>query len=179
MTPHRQECLCYRECREQNTALRRRMLMQRAGVCWGFGSGDFDLAPRHEILGRGFPQVHGQRQPHPSAFGTPLGATLRVSSGPRDRMGLRRAACERPRHQRQWNVHRICRHAMGGRGLHGEDRAGPASQSRLLREARRAGARHGRCGGSFRIRQSEALSGSSRVTLQQQSGLRPIYTSGS
>src|SRR5271155_3992130 len=137
-----------------------------AGGCLEGTSGEMALAPRLGILGRGAFRVNGQWGPNVPAFRSPLGAALHVSGEPRDRMGFRGSARQHARHQLEWHVHRIGRSLVDWRGIYGAFGIGSAGKGELLREAHRAGARHGRCGDALRGAARAALSRSSCFSLQ-------------
>ncbi len=147
----------------------------KEGVCLDSRNGDFVPAPRYVIPGRGLHQNYGQWGSFGPASRTPLGEALLVSRRPRDRVGFRGSARKHARHQRQWNVYRSRGSALDWRGVHGALESQTAAKGRLLREANRTRARHGRFRGTRRIRKPETLSGPSFLALRHRR-LRAIYT---
>jgi len=146
--------------------LRRRMGVPLAGVNLIRTSGEMALAPHLGILGRGAFRVNGQWGSIVPAVGSTLGTALLVSRQPRDRMGFGGPARQHARHQLEWHVHRISRSFMDWCGFYGAFGAGPARKSRLLREAHRARAGHGRGRDAFRRAERTAVSRSSGLSLQ-------------
>jgi len=136
------------------------------GVCLIRTSGEIALAPHLGILGRGVHQVHGQWGPIGPAVGSTLGAALLVSRQPRDRVGFGSLARQHTRHQLEWHVHRIRGSFVDWCRIYGAFSAGPASQSGLLREARRARAGHGGLRDAMRRAARAALPRSSGFPLQ-------------
>src|SRR5215472_19303038 len=127
-------------------------------------SGVPSSTPQHVIPGRGSRprnELGGSTIP---ALGTSLGATLRVSHRPRNRMGLGRFARQHARHQFERNVHRSPRYVVGRRRLHSAPTSPSARQTRLPGKARRTWPRHGRLGGACRVREPESLQRSSFLT---------------
>jgi hypothetical protein len=153
------------DCWEQNIRLRRRMGVPLAGVNLLRTNGETALAPHLGILGRGAFQVNGQWGSNVPAVRPTLGTALLVSCQPRDRMGFGGLARQHARHQLQWHVHRIGRSFVDRGGFYRAFGAGPARKSRLLREAHRAGARHGGGGDAFRRAARTAVSRSSGFSL--------------
>jgi hypothetical protein len=145
------------------------------GVCWQQRGGDFARAPWHVIPGRGLHQTHGQCESSRPTTRTPLGAALFVPCRPRDRMGLSGPAWKHARHQRQRNVYRGCRSALGGCGFQRAPDARASCETRLFCETDRAGQRHGRVRSRIRDRKPEALSGPTFLTRRHQL-LIPFYT---
>ncbi len=144
-------------------------------VCFQERSGDFDRAPWYVIPGRGLHPIHGQWGSSRPAPRTPLGAALLVPRRPRDRMGLRGPSGKHARHQRQRNVYRSRRSALGGCRLHRANDPRSSRKTRLFRETDRTGVRHGRVRGRFRVRKPKTFSGSSFRTLRHWF-LIPFYT---
>jgi hypothetical protein len=142
------------------------MGVRSAGVSLRRTSGEMALAPYLGILGRGVHQVHGQWGPNVPAVGPTLGSALLVSRQPRDRMGFGASAREHARYQLERYVHRIGRSFVDWGGFYGAFGAGPASEGRLLREAHRAGAWHGRGSHTYRRAARTAISRSSGFSLQ-------------
>ena len=145
------------------------------GVSLHHRGGGLAWAPRHVIPGRGSHPNHGHWGPASPAPGTPLGAALFVPSRPRNRMGLSGSAWKHARHQRQRNVYRGARYAVGRRRFYRAAESLPNCQARLSREARRTRPRYGRGGGPLRTRKPEAVSRSSFITLSHQQ-LMATYT---
>src|SRR5437016_12224381 len=135
----------------------------------------FRLSAVVVIPGRGLHQFYGQwgsSNPWPR---TPLGAALLVSRRPRNRMGFRSPAWKHARHQRQRNVYRSGRSALGGCGFHRATDSRSSRKTRLFCEARGSWTWHGRVRGRFRVRKPETLRGPAFLTLQHRR-LIPFYT---
>src|SRR5260370_25516121 len=145
------------------------------GVCLRRRGGDLARAPRHVIRGRGVEEIHGQWGSSRPTTRTTLGAALLVPCRPRDRMGLRGASWKHARHQRERNVHRSPRSALGGRRLHRATDSPSPCKTRLFRETDPARTLHGGVRGRFRVRKPEALHGPAFLALRHRL-LIPFYT---
>ncbi len=156
---------------------RRRMCVAKEGVCWRQRCGDGVRAPRHVIPGRGLHQIHGKWGTSATAKRTPVGTAILVPRRPRDRMGLGGAARKHARYQRERNVYRSARSAVGGRGFHGAIKPESPCETRLLCEAHRARARHGRLRGGLRVRKPEIVPGATFLAVRHGS-IIPFYTKG-
>src|SRR6266481_8685738 len=119
----------------------------KEGVCLESSNGDFVPAPRYVIPGKGLHQIYGQWGSSSPASRTPLGAALLVPRRPRDRVGFRGSARKHARYQRQWNVYRSGRSALGGCVLRRATDPRSARKTRVSCEARGAWTWHGRLRG--------------------------------
>jgi hypothetical protein len=124
----------------------RRMDVLAVGVFLLCKSGVNARAPRLQKPDTEFRQPHGHRRSINPPDRTPLGAALRLSSQPGDRVGLGVIARQHSRRQLQRHVHRIGRSAVGRGWLHGKPSIGHASKGRLLCETGRTGTWNGRFG---------------------------------
>jgi hypothetical protein len=145
------------------------------GVCLQQRSGELARAPRHVIPGRGLQSSNGQWGSFRPANRPPLGAALLVPCRPRDRMGLRGPSRKHARYQRERDVYRSRGPAVGGRRIYRATGSRTPGKARLLGEANRAGARHGRVCLGPRIRKPEAFRGPAFLSLQHRP-LIPFYT---
>jgi hypothetical protein len=124
----------------------------------GVQSGENAQEPRKGLLGRGFRRGYGQCGSNTAKSGAPLVNAIRVPRRSGDRVGIGGVACQYARHQREWNVYRVLRYALGGRGIHSAHETRSANETGLLCEADRARAGHGRDRGDGRDREPSAVS---------------------
>jgi hypothetical protein len=143
----------------------------------GVETGENALAPGKVIPGRGFLRNYGQWGFIAPAIGPPVGATLHVPCRRRDRMGFGGAAGQHRRHQREWHVHRISRHALDWRGFYRTAESRTPDENRLFGEARRTRPGNGRGRRALGNGNPKALPRPSFRAIHHKT-LTPPYTEG-
>lgn len=118
--------------------------MQEIAVSCTKRSGAIALAPSLGNPSRGIHQVYGQWGSGNPQVRASLGASISFSRRPRNRVGLNGVARAHPRHQRERNVHRVRRSALGRCGIFRATHTGQAGKTQLFCETRRTWSRHGR-----------------------------------